>query len=53
MVPITLVGALGICVSFGGFMAFSYAKAHKKTLPQPLSSLLPLGSDDQAHTHRG
>lgn len=30
-VPITIVGALGILISVGGFMAFSYAKAMKSS----------------------
>jgi hypothetical protein len=41
-VPITFVGALGICISFGGFMSFTYAKATKKSSSQ--ATLLPLTS---------
>jgi hypothetical protein len=45
-VPITPVGALGIFVSFGGFMAFTYAKTKKAKQPKPISNLLPLTSTD-------
>jgi hypothetical protein len=42
-VPITFVGALGICISFGGFVSFTYAKTQKKSsLPKP--TVLPLTS---------
>lgn len=40
--PLTLVGVLGILVSFGGFMTFTYAKAQKSQRPKPITSLLPL-----------
>jgi Triose-phosphate Transporter family len=41
-VPITLLGALGILVSFGGFMAFTHYKIQRQRQPKPLSSLLPV-----------
>jgi hypothetical protein len=40
--PISPKGVLGIFVSFGGFMSFTYAKAQKSQRPKPMSSLLPL-----------
>jgi hypothetical protein len=39
---ISLVGVLGILVSFGGFMTFTYTKTHKSQKRKPISSLLPL-----------
>jgi Triose-phosphate Transporter family len=41
-VPITLLGAVGILVSFGGFMAFTHYKVQRQRQPKPLSSLLPV-----------
>lgn len=41
-IPITLLGACGILVSIGGFLAFTRAKWEKQRQPRPLSSLLPM-----------
>jgi Triose-phosphate Transporter family len=41
-VPITFLGAVGILVSFGGFMAFTHYKIQRQRQPKPLSSLLPV-----------
>ncbi|KAL3937800.1 MAG: hypothetical protein SGBAC_007165 [Bacillariaceae sp.] len=38
--PISRTGVLGILISFGGFMSFTHAKAHKKHREKP--NLLPL-----------
>lgn len=43
-VPITLVGAMGICVSFGGFMAFTRYKIKRQSRPKPISTLLPISA---------
>lgn len=43
-VPITPVGAMGICVSFGGFMAFTRYKIKRQSRPKPISTLLPISA---------
>ena len=63
-VPITFVGAIGILLSFLGFISFTHAKTTKKQHSKKtdkddelshLSSLLPMGhSDDENNEyHRG
>jgi hypothetical protein len=43
-IPITITGATGILISFGGFMAFTHYKVQRQRQPKPLSSLLPSAS---------
>ena len=43
-VPITLLSALGILVSIGGFACFTYFKQHKARLAKRSASYLPLNS---------
>ena len=45
-IPITKVGACGILVSFGGFMAFTHHKSKRMGLPKAMSSLLPSKTSD-------
>jgi drug/metabolite transporter (DMT)-like permease len=40
-IPITLLGAIGIMVSFLGFMSFTHFKVQRQLQPRPTSSLLP------------
>jgi len=41
-VPISFLGAVGICFSVVGFMAFSHYKVLRQQQPKPISSLLPV-----------
>jgi len=43
-IPITLVGALGIFLSFIGFMSFTHYKVQRQRQPKPLSPLLPVSA---------
>lgn len=43
-VPITMLGGLGILLSFIGFMAFTHYKVQRQNTPKPISSLLPISA---------
>ena len=47
-VPITLLSALGILVSIGGFACFTYLKQHKARLAKRSASYLPLNSTHES-----
>ena len=47
-VPITLLSALGIIVSIGGFACFTYFKQHKARLAKRSASYLPLNSTHES-----
>ena len=48
-VPITLLGGLGIAVSFVGFLSFTHFKVQRQRAPKPVSSLLPVSVADHSH----
>jgi hypothetical protein len=43
-IPITFMGAVGIMVSFAGFMAFTHYKVKRQQKPKPISTLLPMSA---------
>lgn len=43
-VPITLIGCLGICISFIGFMSFTHYKIQRQQKHRAVSSLLPVSA---------
>jgi drug/metabolite transporter (DMT)-like permease len=45
-VPITMVSLIGVFVSLVGFSFYTLFKAKRLRQPRPLSSLLPLNTDD-------